>query len=142
MRKFLSLIECCFNWKVVAGLGLVAVGIGLLQPQLFVASLPTLALLICPLSMGVMAIMMWRNQGNSSHQQAVSYPPAHAPINPDPLIDAQTRLTALQARQVAIAREIADLERPEPNVLADAEAIVQHAHGQHGAPHAVQRSDH
>lgn len=41
----------CFNWKVLAGLGAVGVGIYLVNPGLVLSALPLLLLAACPLSM-------------------------------------------------------------------------------------------
>lgn len=49
-------IKHCLNWKVIVGLGLVALGIGLLVPSLLGRVLPLLLVAACPLSM---LVMMW-----------------------------------------------------------------------------------
>src|SRR5438309_4669592 len=41
----------CIDWKVVAGLAAVAVGILLVQPRFFISALPVLLVAACPLSM-------------------------------------------------------------------------------------------
>lgn len=48
-------LKMCFNWKVAAGLGAIAVGILLFDPHLLAAALPVLLIAICPLSMLGMA---------------------------------------------------------------------------------------
>lgn len=48
----------CFNWKVLAGLGAVAVGVALFAPGAALAVLPLLLLAACPLSMGAMMFAM------------------------------------------------------------------------------------
>ncbi|MET9836078.1 DUF2933 domain-containing protein [Streptomyces sp. NPDC006385] len=52
----------CINKKVLAGLGIVAVGVLLLKPAWFVAALPLLILALCPLSM----VFMMRGTNNNS----------------------------------------------------------------------------
>ena len=41
----------CFNWKVVAGLAAVGVGVWAVAPNLLGAALPLLIIAACPLSM-------------------------------------------------------------------------------------------
>lgn len=54
----------CLNKKVLAGLGIVAVGLLLLKPAWMVAALPLLILALCPLSM----IFMMRGKGKMGSQ--------------------------------------------------------------------------
>lgn len=67
----------CFNWKVLAGLGVVGVGIYLVSPSLVIGALPFLLLAACPLSMlfmgkGMMGGMQQQQQGVAPGQQAVA----------------------------------------------------------------------
>lgn len=55
--------RCCLNPKVLAGLAVVGAALWLLSPASIGAVLPTLVLLACPLSMGV---MMWRMRSGSN----------------------------------------------------------------------------
>jgi len=100
----------CIDWKVVAGLAAVAVGILLVQPRLFISALPVLLVAACPLSM---VLMMWgmRSMGQSA-------PPATAPplmadrqLNPHEQIGRlRSQLTDLQTAQLAITDQIRSLE--------------------------------
>lgn len=47
----MRLFGMCFNWKVVAGLAVVALGVWAFAPQALVVALPLLLLAACPLSM-------------------------------------------------------------------------------------------
>ena len=62
-------LKMCLNWKVIAGLGAVAVGILVLEPQLAAQALPLLVVAVCPLSMLLMGGMMMgggkANQGQT-----------------------------------------------------------------------------
>ena len=53
----------CFNWKVLAGLAAVGVGIYVVAPGLVVGALPLLLFAACPLSMLLMAKGMGGMQG-------------------------------------------------------------------------------
>jgi hypothetical protein len=60
-------VQMCLNWKVLVGLVLVAVLVGMLAPSLFAAAIPVLVVLVCPLSMGIMLLRMGKmRQGISS----------------------------------------------------------------------------
>lgn len=108
----------CFNWKVVAGLAAVGVGIWVVRPSLIAAALPLLLLAACPLSM----LFMMRGMGNMGGMgggQCASQPrPARQPdqtgqpLWPDLARDEQlarlkSRATELRAQHEALAREIA-----------------------------------
>jgi hypothetical protein len=56
-------VRMCLNPKVLAGLAVVAGGIYVSAPDLFLAALPFLVLAACPIGMGV---MMWRVRGHSA----------------------------------------------------------------------------
>lgn len=56
----LDVLRKCLNWKVVAGLTVVGLGVWLVAPGAIGAALPFLVLLACPLSMIVMMGAMGR----------------------------------------------------------------------------------
>ena len=66
-----SMLACCLNWKVLAGVGAVAVAVLLFAPGAAVTALPLLVLAICPLSMIGMMVAM-RGMGGSKHDREVS----------------------------------------------------------------------
>lgn len=51
-------MRMCFNWKVIAGLAAVGLGIYVVAPGLIASALPVLLVLVCPLSMLLMGGMM------------------------------------------------------------------------------------
>jgi len=55
---------------VLAGLGAVAVAVWLFAPQFFLATLPVLIVLVCPLSMLAMAWMMRGEMGGAAPRTA------------------------------------------------------------------------
>jgi len=87
MRKLLGM---CLDWRVLGGLALAGVGIWLYAPQLLGAALPILFVLICPLSMVVMAFMMRGSMGSQGSQ-----------------ISATDRVIALEQEQARLNAEIA-----------------------------------
>lgn len=63
----MKMLKMCLNWKVIAGLAAVGVGIYAIAPETAVAALPLLILAICPLSM---MLMMKGMQGDNDQRQA------------------------------------------------------------------------
>jgi hypothetical protein len=61
--------SCCLNWKVIAGLAVVGLGVWVFEPGLMGAVLPLLIVAICPLSMLLMMRGMMGEQGAQQGQQ-------------------------------------------------------------------------
>lgn len=51
-------MRMCFNWKVIASLAALCLGIYVVAPGLIASALPVLLVLVCPLSMLLMGGMM------------------------------------------------------------------------------------
>jgi hypothetical protein len=100
-KSSMSGFHICLNWKVVAGLAVVGLGIWAVAPGLVWAALPVLVVLACPLSM----LLMMRGMGSSqcATQPGQEQRTAHA-STPD------ERLAELRAQPSGITREIAELE--------------------------------
>jgi Protein of unknown function (DUF2933) len=101
----MSGLHICLNWKVVAGLAVVGLGIWVVAPGLAWAALPILVVLACPLSM----LFMLRGMGGGqcAVQPAQEQQMARAGVSDE-------RLAELRAQQAAIVREIAELEGASP----------------------------
>lgn len=108
----MNMFKMCFNWRVLAGLAVVAAGVYIVAPAAFAAALPLLFLAACPLSMILMMKMMTGDNAQKSSDQAYSASPDAAPrlTNPGEL-DAE--LQRLQARQTAIADQLEAMRREE-----------------------------
>ena len=137
--KNLRVFGMCLNWKVLAGLVVVGLGIWFLAPGLVGGgSLILLLALACPLSCVLMMIPMMRgNQGNQGMaccapgasddaQMDQERAPSVVALTPDErLAELRFRLEDLQLQQEAILRELATLESEEeplqasPLVVAD-----------------------
>jgi Protein of unknown function (DUF2933) len=61
--------SCCMNWKVIAGLAVVGLGVWIFEPGLMRAVLPLLIVAICPLSMLFMMRGLMAGQGAQQDQQ-------------------------------------------------------------------------
>src|SRR3990170_6175211 len=100
MRRALAM---CFDRRVLVGLGAVAVGVWLLAPQLFLAALPVLIVLACPLSMLAMAWMMRGEMGGAKPGTAAD------------------RLVALEHKRDGLSSEIAKVRGELDRVAEPAE---------------------
>ncbi|MGE0538822.1 MAG: DUF2933 domain-containing protein, partial [Dehalococcoidia bacterium] len=107
-------MRMCLNWKVVAGLVAVGVGIWLLLPGL-AAALPLLILAVCPLSMLVMMWSMGR-MGNSECATPAAGSPSAAigPSRAEQLAELRAQLNTVQAQRESITHQIARLEEDVP----------------------------
>lgn len=94
-----SMLRMCLNWKVLAGLALVAVGVGIYSPDLLGKALPILILAICPLS------MMWMMREMDQGEDTGSPPPTPNPSDDPAALRAQ--MTALAAEQEQISEKLA-----------------------------------
>lgn len=96
------------NWKVLAGLGAVGVGLFyLVAPNLVVAALPILLLTLCPLSMLLMMKGMQYSQGEDSGQQASHKEEAKTSLT------REEHLAQLRREQEALTDRIDMLEQDE-----------------------------
>jgi|SRR5712691_2625202 len=82
----------CLDRRVLGGLAIVGLGIWIYAPQLVGAALPVLVVLICPLSMLVMA---WTMRGSMS-MPGTSHSPAE-------------RLAELERQQAQLSTQIAQV---------------------------------
>lgn len=96
-----NMLRMCLNWKVLAGLGLVAVGVGVYSPGLLGAALPILLLAACPLS------MLWMMRAMNHRDGAANCTPTPG-ISDDPA-ELRTRMNLLAAEQEEISERLARL---------------------------------
>lgn len=122
----------CLNWKVLAGLAAVGLGVWIVAPELVGAALPLLLLAACPLSMLLMGRGMAGGQCSTPTQQAAPPERAGQPVavqltRDEQVAELKSQLTILEVRQQAIAREIAALEHVDGPAVREAEAVAQAA---------------
>lgn len=118
LKAIVDCMQMCLNWKVLAGLAGVGVGIWLFAPQFGLVALPVLILIACPLSM----LFMMRPMGNGGGQQASQSCPAC-----DTQPTREERLAALKNQEEALTAQIAELEQAENPALFSAQAIAREA---------------
>lgn len=122
----------CFNWKVLAGLAAVGVGIYVFAPDMVVGALPLLLLAACPLSMLLMGRGMAGGHCSTPTQQAGPPERAGQPVavqltRDEQLAELKSQLTILEVRQQAIAREIAEMQNGDGPAVREAEAVARAA---------------
>ena len=125
-----NLLGMCLNWKVLAGLAVVGLIVLVVAPQFIWAALPILLVAACPLSM---LFMMRGMSGNGN--VATSQPsqmqgeqlPAVGLTRDEHLAALKSRMSSMQAEQEDLARQIAEVERPEVPVVSEAEAVAHAA---------------
>jgi hypothetical protein len=105
----MKMLKMCLNWKVLAGLAAVGVGIYFVAPDMVLAALPILLLAACPLSM---LLMMWAMRGGPSEDQQASQ-------EADAGLTREEHLTRLRWQQAALADRIDELEQDEPQPARD-----------------------
>jgi len=122
----------CLNWKVVAGLAVVGLGVWALAPNLVGAAVPLLLVAACPLSMLLMMRGMQGGQCASQPAQQSSSQPVGQQVRAgltrdEQLAELKAELARTQAQQQAIAREIAELEIASAPAVRQAEAVARTA---------------
>jgi len=106
----------CLNWKVLGGLGAVALAIFLLRPQLGPSLLPLVFVLACPLSMVLMMGGMMRGMGGMGGGQApplVASPTAGVDPGPDPVEVLRQRYARGEIEHEELSRRLGDLLDPK-----------------------------
>src|SRR5712691_2255691 len=126
-----NLLGMCLNWKVLAGLAVVGLLVLVVAPQFIGVALPLLLVAACPLSMlFMMRGMSGNGNANQTTQLQEDQLPAGGSTRDEQLAELQSRLSSVQAEQAAIARHIAEIERPEVPVVSEAEAVARAAQEQ------------
>lgn len=101
-----KLLRACLNWKVIAGLALVGVGVWAVAPNLLVAALPILLIAVCPLSMVLMMRSMRGDQHGAPAQRSDGVD-GKGSAREEQLADLTNQLEQSRSQQEAIAHEIA-----------------------------------
>lgn len=120
----MNALKMCLNWKVIAAVALVAVGLFVFAPDLAAAALPLLVLAICPLSMLLMMAVM--NGGKNEAGAACSTRKTDPKVRPRA---GSEELASLKRQHQELSRRIATLERETPPTTdvfaADASAATR-----------------
>jgi hypothetical protein len=111
----------CLNWKVIAGLAVVGLGIWAVAPNFVWAALPLLLFLACPISM---LLMMRGMQGGQCATQGGQVRPATGVglTRDEQLAELKAQLARAQAQREMIDREIARLEAVKEPAVGESQA--------------------
>ncbi len=123
----------CLNWKVIAGLSALGLGIWVVAPSFVGAALPLLLVLACPLSM----LFMMRGMGGSqcaSQGSQVRRPAAAGLTREEQLAEMKAQLASIKAEHDTIAREIGEME------AATGQTVPLAERGRRMAPQLYDRS--
>lgn len=96
-------LRMCLNWKVLAGLAGVGVGMWLVAPGLVAAVFPVLLALACPLSMLLM--MRGMQSGRTAHEPTTQE--ARGDAGPD---DLRARLDEIRSEERVLSGKLGRLE--------------------------------
>lgn len=99
----MKMLKMCLNWKVLASLAAVGVGVYLFAPGLLAEAVPILLLVVCPLSM---LLMLWAMQHPQGQGQ-------QTPQEPDAGLSHEEQIARLRAQQATLADRIEELGREE-----------------------------
>ncbi len=103
----------CLNWKVLGGLGAVAIVIFLLRPQLGLSLLPLVFVLACPLSMVLMMGGMMRGMGSKQPLPSGDSLTAGVSPSPDPVEVLRQRYARGEIDHDELSRRLGDLLDPK-----------------------------
>lgn len=116
MKTKVHLLGVCFDWRVLAGLAAVGVGIAFLAPKLALGALPLLLLAACPLSMLLMMVTMngmGQRSATSTRRQLKGTTASSVLSRSEQLAQLREQLQNLQQQQEVIARQINALDQNE-----------------------------
>jgi hypothetical protein len=110
------LTSCCMHWKIIAGLALVGLMIGIIAPSALAAAVPVLIVAICPLSMIYgMRGMMGGAHAQGGHMQGAPVQ-SEGPAGGDRAAQLRAELERIDTRSAIVAEQPprrARLERVE-----------------------------
>lgn len=102
----MKMIRMCLNWKVIAALTALGLGLWLVAPGVLAAAVPILLLAVCPLSM---LLMMSAMAGSSDATRG------HEMSGDDHVPPSDVRLERLRAKRAILDEEITVLEGGTPD---------------------------
>ena len=115
---------CCLNWRVIAGLAAVGVGVWVVAPGTVIKIVPLLVMAICPLSMLVMLSGMARGGWPRSAESAHALRPDGTGLTREAhLAQPRAQVSGLQTQHEAIT----SLDREEAPVVREAASVARAA---------------
>ena len=119
-------VKMCLNWKVLGGLAVAGLAVGIAAPGLLRAALPLLFLAACPLSMLFMMKGMKHGGDARTTELDTAAGPAREVTREDEMAALRAELTGVEARRDAVARRLTALEAAEEGqAVREAETIAR-----------------
>ncbi len=127
--SLLSMLFMCLNWKVVAGLAVVGLIVGVVAPRLLLGAIPLLILAACPLSMLFMMGGMRGNRGNQNASQSAQVSPSQigGTTREEQIEKLRAQMASTQAQLEALSPETAREESLQASVISEAESVARAA---------------
>ena len=119
----MNALKLCLNWKVVASLAIVGLGVAVLAPGAVAAAVPLLVLAACPLSM----IVMMGAMGGMGMKRGQCAPEPRRESAPLSQHSRDEELVGLKAEHELLGRQIARLERGDALAVREAESVARAA---------------
>jgi hypothetical protein len=108
------LTSCCLHWKILVGLGMVGLAIGIVAPGTLAAAIPLLIVAICPLSMIYgMRGMMGSGQQNSGQRHS-DHAHGEEPAGTDRAAQLRAELDSIDTRAATVADQLRTSEPVRP----------------------------
>ncbi len=112
----MNLLRACYDWRVLAALGVLGLGIYLVAPGLAAGAIPLLLVAACPISMLLMMKVM-SGQPQSSDVQP-------EPVDGDRIDGLRQELAALGRQQRRLESELRAIEAAQPDISDTGDAIA------------------
>lgn len=111
----MKMLKACYDWRVIAAVAAVGIGILVFAPSIFAFAAPLLFLAICPLSM----LLMMKMMGSQQHGEPGALPAPSA----DRAAVLRARLASTRVEQERLARELEAIEAEEVVVPHGTQAV-------------------
>lgn len=116
----MNIVRMFLNWKAIAALGGIGLGVWFVAPSVVLAALPYLLLAACPLAM---VVMMWGMRSGMQGSHTGTHP-AQLPTATAPALTPQAQLAELKAQQAALSRQMTELEQRSFQATRREETLV------------------
>lgn len=122
----MKMLRACYDWRVLAGLAALGVGVYVVAPRLVAAAFPLLFLAACPLSM----LVMMKTMTGRQHAE-----PASDLTEQDPAV-LRRELALIERRQQELAAKLAALEDRRTDGAAETLAVLRPVSARNAAAEA------
>lgn len=129
----MNMMKMCLNWKVLAGLAAVGVGIWAVAPGTLAAALPLLLLAACPLSMAIMAFGMRGMASRGEHAGSATGAGSEYTCPMHPRVQSASRGRCPQCGMVLVPTPAAARDPAPPHRLRALQSQLERAQAEQQA---------